>query len=104
MSFISGEPFQRTLVGLARLLVTVAGRGARAQRLNQPPRRLRHLVHGTVECQLVHPRRTVGTAQLADELQRGCANLLLCRWWLEIRQGLDVSAHVPIVRRSVRAS
>ena len=51
------------------------------------------LVDGALECRLVRLRRLVEAAQLAHELQRGGADLVLGRGRLEIEQRADVAAH-----------
>jgi len=50
---------------------------SRDQGVEQPVGRLRDLLDGAVEGLLVEPRRLVEAAQLADELQRSGADLLV---------------------------
>src|SRR4051812_10062744 len=88
----SGEPLARALACLAGFLLAVARRCVDLQRSDQPARRFRHLVDGAVECRLVGARRPRGATELAHELQRRRADLVLGGRRLEVRQRLDVAA------------
>jgi hypothetical protein len=66
--------------------------------MNQPASGLGYFIHSPIESRFVRAGGTVGAAQLADELQSGGLYLLIRRRRLEIREGLDISAHVPILR------
>jgi hypothetical protein len=53
----------------------------------------RDLLYGVVECQFVRFGGPIETAQLSDELEGGCTDLLVRGRGLEVMQRLDVSAH-----------
>src|SRR5205814_51348 len=55
---------------------------------------LEHLLDRRVESRLIGLGRRIEAAELAYELQRGRADLLVGRRRLEIEQCLDVAAHV----------
>jgi hypothetical protein len=61
--------------------------------MNQPVCGGCHLVHCVIERLLVGARGAIHAAQFSDELQRRGADFLVSRWWLEIGERLDVSAH-----------
>src|SRR5690606_21530685 len=62
-------------------------------------------VDGFIERGFVRLRRSGGSANLAHELERGGANLLVGGWRLEVEQRLDVSAHesLRVIFRMERA-
>src|SRR5215212_8714283 len=66
----SRETFRRAELRLPRLLLPVARGGAGLHRVDQAPRRARHLVHRLGEGRLVRARGMRGAADLPDELQR----------------------------------
>src|SRR5262245_39447225 len=74
-----------------RFLLTVARMRGRGQRIDQPPRDAEDLVHRPVEGRLVGFRWRRETGQLAHELQRRRADLLVGCGRLEVEQGLDAS-------------
>lgn len=55
------------------------------------------VVHGTIKRFFVRLRRLGKAAELADELKRRCANLVVRRWRKEVVKGLDVSAHSDLL-------
>src|SRR5262245_43394553 len=78
---------------LGRLDLAVARRGGGLQRLDQLARHPERVLHGPVERRLVGLRRLREAAQLAHELQRGGADLLVGGGRIEVEQGLDAPAH-----------
>ena len=56
--------------------------------------RLRHLVYGTIEDELVGLRGLCEAAEFTDKLDRRRADFLVRRRWFEVMQGFDVSAHI----------
>src|SRR3982751_1083559 len=89
----SREAFPGALLRLACLLCAVARRGVGLERADEPLGRFGDLVDGARERRLVDTRWARRTAQLANELQRGRANLVVGRWRLEVGQRLDVATH-----------
>jgi hypothetical protein len=55
------------------------------------------LVDGGIEGFAVGLRRRVEARQLADELERGVADLLIRRGRVEVEQCPDVAAHRPLL-------
>src|SRR5580704_767656 len=82
---------------LGGLGFTVARRSVAYQRIQQRVRRAGHFLHGALECGLVGLGRPRETAQLADELKGGRADLLVGRRGLEVVQGLDAAAHTELL-------
>jgi len=80
-------------VCLAPFLVPVAWWGGGLKTVDQAVGRCRHFVHRSLKYHLIGARRPRRAAELAHELQRGRADLVVRRRGLEIRQRLDVSAH-----------
>jgi len=64
--------------------------------MNQPVRGGTNLVYCVIECLLVGARGAIHAAQFPDELQRRGADFLVSRWWLEIGERLDISAHLSL--------
>src|SRR6185436_5515597 len=89
----AAEPRRRAGAGLFRLDRAVARRRRRDQLVDQLTRRFGHGVDGAVEGLLVGLRRAVEAAELAHELQRRGANLLVGRRRLEVVEVADVAAH-----------
>src|SRR6478752_833147 len=83
----SAEPDPRALARLLRLDLAIARGCAGMQRGEQPPRRDRHFLDGAVERGLVGLRGPAEAGQLAHELQRRGADLVLRRRRFEIEQG-----------------
>ena len=81
------------LARLAELLFAVARWGVGLERIDETPRGGGDLVDGEVERLLVGARGACGPTQLAHELQRRRADLVVARRRLEVRQRLDVPAH-----------
>src|SRR5215203_3180166 len=92
----SGEALARALASLAGFLLAIARRRVDLQGGDEPLRGLRHLVDGALERGLVRARGTRRPAQLAHELQRRGADLVVGGRRLEVRQRLDVTAHGPV--------
>src|SRR5262245_60637982 len=70
-------PLRGSRPRFGRLDVTVARRRSRHQRIDEVASRLGDLLHGAVECRLVRLGGPVEPAQLAHELKRGGADLVL---------------------------
>src|SRR6185436_13015480 len=79
--------------GLGRLDRTIARRSVRHERIEQLVSRVSYLLHRVVECSLVGLGGSCGTAQLADELEGGRADLFVRGGRLEVMQRPNVSAH-----------
>jgi hypothetical protein len=94
-SAVRTEPIRRPGPRLGGLDFARAGRCVRHERVQKLACRCGHLVHGPVKRGLVCLGRPGETAQLADELQRGCPDLLLGGRWFEVVQRLDVTTHDP---------
>src|SRR5215218_1850022 len=92
-----GEALRGPLVALGRLDLAVLRRRVRDERVEQPRRGERDLVHGAMERLRVRQRGRRRAAHLADVLQRGAPYLVLRRGRLEVVQGADVSTHAPSV-------
>src|SRR5262245_32839625 len=78
---------------LGGLDLAMARRGAGDERVEEPVRHRRDLVDGAAEGRRVGLRRSREPAQLADELERGGADLLVRGRWREVVQRLDASTH-----------
>ena len=59
-----------------------------------------NIIDGPIESYLVCLGRFRETAQLADELKRRSANLVVRRSWTEIMKCFDGSAHVTTINNS----
>src|SRR5262245_18185863 len=92
-SGMRAEAREAARLRLGRLFLARAREGGGDQRANERARHRRHVVDGTLESFLVGLGRHREAAQLAHELQRGVADLELGGGWLEVEEGLDVSAH-----------
>ena len=89
---LSAETIRGAGARLRRLDLAIARRSVGHERVEQFMRGLRHLFHRAAESGFVCFGGPRESAQLADELQGGCADLLLGRGRLEVMQRLDVSA------------
>jgi len=58
------------------------------------------IIDGSIESCLVCLGRFCETAQLADELKRRSANLVIRRRWTEVMKCFDGSAHVTTINNS----
>jgi len=58
------------------------------------------IIDGSIESCLVCLGRFCETAQLADELKRRSANLVIRRRWTEVMKCFDCSAHVITINNS----
>src|SRR6478672_12149668 len=99
----SGKPLRGPLAGFARLLLPILRRRARLEGPDEPPRGHRHLLDGRLEGGLVGAGRLRRSAELANELQRRRADLVLRRRRIEVRQRPDVAAHAALSRETVAA-
>src|SRR5262249_25581821 len=96
------EPARGLLAGARGDDLAIARRSLRHERVDQAPGHDRDLVNGLVEDGLIGLRRFREAAELADELQRRCPDLLVGRGRIEVEERLDVSAHgeAPAIARS----
>src|SRR4029079_1141894 len=95
----SGEARLRPLAGLHGLDLAVARRRLRFEGEDKPARRFRHFLDGPVEGSFIGFRRTIEARELAHELHRRGADLVLARRRLEIEQSADVPAHQRLLWR-----
>src|ERR1022692_3096805 len=93
----TAESLERAGLGLRRLHGPVSGGRRRDQGMDQPMGHLEHVFDRLVEGRLVGLRRLVETAQLADELQRRRADLVIRGRRLEVEQDLDAATHGPSI-------
>jgi hypothetical protein len=70
------------------------------ERIEQMLRGVCDIIDGTIESYFVRLRRFRETAQLADELKRRSANLVVRRGWIEVMKCFDGSAHVTTINNS----
>src|SRR4051812_35300091 len=87
------ETFRRPDARLLRFDLAIPGRRVANERLKQMLGGVGHVVHRAVERLLVRFRWFGEAAQLAHELKRRGANLVMRRRRQEVVKGLDVSAH-----------
>src|ERR1700722_8288601 len=99
----SREPHARPLPSFPDLVFAVPWWGTGCQRVDQTMRGRGHLVDREVERRFVRARRTIGTAQLPDELKSGRADLVLGRRRGKISQDLDIPAHTRAPSQPVLA-
>src|SRR5262245_54850825 len=90
---VGAVPHRRTRPGLRRNLLAVLRRRRRGHRADEAAGDVGHFVNGAIERLFVRLRRCGESAQLADELQRRCADLLVGRGRIEVEQCFDVSTH-----------
>jgi hypothetical protein len=62
--------------------------------VNERTRRRRHLVDGVIERGLVDAGWPRGSTEFANELEGGCANLIVRGWRVEVRERFDIPAHL----------
>src|SRR2546427_620084 len=74
--------------------LAIARRSVGNESVEQLVCRLRHLVHRTVESELVSLGGPCKATQLAHELQGGRTDLLVRGGWFEVMQSLDVPTHL----------
>ncbi len=89
-------------LGLHALLIAIARRRVRDQRLDQVAGHLRDLCHRALELRLIRLRRLQYPAHLAHVLQRRRADLLFRRGRRKVEQWANVPAHDPIVNTEAR--
>jgi hypothetical protein len=75
----------------------IARRCVGHERIEQMLRGVRDIIDGTIESCLVCLGGVRETAQLADELKRRSANLVVRRRWTEVMKCFDGSAHVGTI-------
>src|SRR5882724_10295516 len=92
------EPLGRSGASSLRLDLAVLRRRGRHELVEQPLGRCSDLVDRAGEGFRVRLRRLREAADLADVLERGVADLLVCGGWLEVVERMDVSAHAHILR------
>src|SRR5689334_5663016 len=95
----SGEARLRSLARLHGLDLAVARRRLRLERENELARHFRHVFDRPVESGLIGFRGAIEARELAHELQRRGADLVLTRRRLEIEQSADVPAHQRLLWR-----
>src|SRR2546426_963208 len=89
-------------VGLCSLALARPHGGASAQRMQEPPGALRHLVDGGLERRNVRCRRLCQAAHLADVLEGRGADLLPRGRRLEVVEDANVPAHGGHLRTDAR--
>src|SRR5262249_43246939 len=89
----SGVPLRGPGAPLRRLDLAIARRRAGHQRIQDRMRAPHHLADGVMERVLGGLRGLREAAQLADELERRCANLLVRGGRLEVVERLDATTH-----------
>src|SRR4030095_10855563 len=87
------ESFGGARARLRGNLLAILRRRRRRQRVDKAAGDVRHFFDGMVGCLFVCLRRCVESAQLANELQRRRADLLVGRGGIEIEQGFYVPTH-----------
>src|SRR5688500_179026 len=76
--------------------LAVARLGRSNQRIDQAPRHGRDVLDRAVENRLIGVRWSGETGELAHELHRGGANLLVGRGRIEVEEGSNIAAHTDI--------
>lgn len=99
---LTSEALRRPRLCLRGFDFAIAGRRLGRQRLKQLFRDLRHALDRAVERLFIRFRRFGKSAELANELKRRGANLVVGGWRREVMQGLNVSAHR--IERQLRCS
>jgi hypothetical protein len=94
MGVNSTEAFRRSRASFHRFGYAIARRRVGHERIEQMLRGVRDIIDGTIESCLVCLGRFRETAQLADELKRRSANLVVRRRWTEVMKCFDGSAHI----------
>src|SRR5262249_13534392 len=90
----------RTLPRLFCFVLSITRRSVCLELVDQTTGHIEHLLDRFAKGGLIDLRGRIEAAQLAHELEGGCADLLIGRRWLEIEQRLDAAAHDPAPRRS----
>jgi hypothetical protein len=94
------KAFRGSRVCFHRFGYAIARRRVGHERIEQMVRRVCDIIDGTIESCLVYLGRFCETAQLADELKRRSANLVVRRGWTEVMKCFDGSAHVTTINNS----
>jgi hypothetical protein len=94
------EAFRGSRACFYRFDCAIAGRCVGYKRIEQMVCRVCNIIDGTIESCLVCLGRFRETAQLADELKRRSANLVVRRRWTEVMKCFDGSAHVRTINNS----
>jgi hypothetical protein len=100
MGVNSTKAFRRSRACLHRFGCAIARRRVAHKRIEQMVGRVSDIIDGTIESCLVCLGGFRETAQLADELKRRSANLVLRRRWTEVMKCFDGSAHVTTINNS----
>jgi hypothetical protein len=87
------KTFRRSLTRFRRFHGSIAPRRIGYQRMKKMFGGVSNIVDGAIKRFFVRFRWLRKTAELANELKRRRANLILSRWRKEVMKGLDVSAH-----------
>jgi hypothetical protein len=94
------EAFRGSRVCFHRFGCAIARRRIGHKRIEQMVCRVCNIIDGTIESCLVCLGRFRETAQLADELKRRSANLVIRCGWTEVMECFDGSAHVTTINNS----
>jgi hypothetical protein len=94
------EAFRGSRACFHRFGYPIARRRVGHERIEQMVRRVCDIIDGTIESWLICFGRFRETAQLADELKRRSANLVVRRGWIEVMKCFDGSAHVTTINNS----
>ena len=94
------EAFRRSRACFHRFGYAIARRRVGHERIEQMLRRVSDIIDGPIESCLVRLGRFYETAQLADELKRRSANLVIRRRWTEVMKCFDGSTHVGTINTS----
>jgi hypothetical protein len=94
------EAFRGSRVCFHRFGCAIAQRRIGHKRIEQMVCRVCDIIDGTIESCLVCFGRFRETAQLADELKRRSANLVVRRRWTEVMKCFDGSTHVTTINNS----
>jgi len=94
------ETLRRSRACFQRFDFAIAWRCGGHKRIEQMLRGVSDIIDRTIESCLVCLGRFRETAQLADELKRRSANLVVRRRWTEVMKCFDGSAHVRTINTS----
>ena len=94
MGVNSTKAFRRSRACFHRFDRAIARRRGGHKRIEQMLCRVNDIIDCTIESYLVCLGRFRETAQLADELKRRSANLVVRRGWTEVMKCFDGSAHI----------
>jgi hypothetical protein len=100
MGVNSTKAFRRSRACFHRFDYAIARRRGGHKRIEQMLRGVSDIIDGPIESCLVCLGRFRETAQLADELKRRSANLVVRRRWTEVMKCFDGSAHVGTINTS----